>query len=151
MAQGLPVENALREVLCDELNLRLVSTVTQRPRSARELSIVLGIPVSRTYRRIKRLEHEGVIAVRDRVPSGYGKRENLYESRLKAFEISYEVGSLEVRMQVEGRPPVVEREEFREEILAKLNSPFFDVGAGADLDEGTRAEPGPLRGASPSV
>lgn len=133
------MENALREVLCDELNLRMVSAVTQRPRSARELSIVLGIPVSRTYRRIKRLEKEGVLAVRSRVPSGYGKRENLYESRLRGFEISYEVGSLEVRMEVEGRDPILEREEFREEILSKLNSPFFEAMGGVQLAKEAQA------------
>lgn len=136
------MENALREVLCDELNLRMVSAVTQRPRSARELSMVLGIPVSRTYRRIKRLEKEGVLAVRSRVPSGYGKRENLYESRLRAFEVNYEVGSLEVRMEVEGREPVLEREEFREEILSKLNSPFFEAMGGVELaKEAAAADP----------
>ncbi|HEX9709244.1 MAG TPA: winged helix-turn-helix domain-containing protein [Candidatus Thermoplasmatota archaeon] len=120
----------------------MVSTVTQRPRSARELSIVLGIPVSRTYRRIKRLEKEGVLAVRDRVPSGYGKRENLYESRLRGFEIRYEVGSLEVRMEIEGREPIVARQEFREEILAKLSSPMFEALGGPEAGDGAlRAEP----------
>jgi DNA-binding MarR family transcriptional regulator len=150
MVQGPTMETALREVLCDELNLRMVSAVAMRPQSARELSRFLGIPVSRTYRRIKRLEKEGVIAVRDRVPSDYGKRENLYESRLKAFEISFEVGTLDVRMEVEGRAPVVLREEFREEIMAKLNSPFFDTVGALALAEESAADV--VRGrASPSA
>ncbi len=141
------MESALREVLCDELNLRMVATVAQRPRSARELSIVLQIPVSRTYRRIKRLQKEGILAVRDRVPSGYGKRENLYESRLRSFEVRYEVGSLEVRLDVEGREPIVQRQEFREEIMAKLTSPVIESLGAAPESEAAPKER--ITGAAP--
>jgi predicted ArsR family transcriptional regulator len=120
----------LVELFSDELNLRMISAVSVRARSARELASLLNIPVSRTYRRIKRLETEGVIAVRDRVPSGFGKRENLYESRLRSFQIAYEVGSITLRCLVEGRAPVEFHEEFREEILSKLQQPWVESEAG---------------------
>jgi len=122
----------------------MIAAVSVRPRSARELASLLHIPVSRTYRRIKRLENEGVVAVRDRVPSGFGKRENLYESRLRSFEITYEVGSIAMRCLVEGRPPVEFREEFREEILTKLQQPWVES------DGATAVAPAP-GGPSPSI
>ena len=120
------MEAALVELFSDELNLRMISAVTEKPRSARELALLLKIPVSRTYRRIKRLEVEGILGVKDRVPSGFGKRENLYESRLITFEIVYEVGSVRLRCQVEGRPAVTAEEQFRDEILAKLQMPWAE-------------------------
>src|SRR6266850_4405028 len=123
---GCAMESTLVELFCDELNMRMIAAVSQRPRSARELAALLRIPVSRTYRRLKRLENEGVVAVRDRVPSGFGKRENLYESRLTSFEITYEVGSIRLRCLVQGRAPVEFHEEFREEILTKLQQPWVE-------------------------
>ncbi len=120
------MESALVEVFSDELNLRMISAVTERPRSARELALLLKIPVSRTYRRIKRLENEGILAVRDRVPSGFGKRENLYESRLRSFEIVYEVGAVHMNCVVDGREPVRYDEQFRDEIMAKLAAPWSE-------------------------
>ena len=120
------MEPALVELFSDELNLRMIAAVSERPRSARELALLLKIPVSRTYRRIKRLENEGILAVRDRVPSGFGKRENLYESRLKTFEVTYEVGAIHMRCLVEGRTPILVDEQFREEIMAKLQTPWAE-------------------------
>lgn len=125
------MESTLVELFCDELNMRMIAAVSQRPRSARELAALLRIPVSRTYRRLKRLENEGVVAVRDRVPSGFGKRENLYESRLTSFEITYEVGSIRLRCDVQGRDPIEVTEQFRDEIMAKLQTPWADASMGA--------------------
>ena len=136
------MESALVEVFSDELNLRMISAVTERPRSARELALLLKIPVSRTYRRIKRLENEGLLAVRDRVPSGFGKRENLYESKLRSFEIVYEVGAVHMNCVVEGREPVRYDEQFREEIMAKLAAPW---------SESAQAPAAPVAGAAPTV
>lgn len=136
------MESALVEVFSDELNLRMISAVTERPRSARELALLLKIPVSRTYRRIKRLENEGILAVRDRVPSGFGKRENLYESRLKSFEIVYEVGAVHMNCVVDGREPLHYDEQFRDEIMAKLAAPW---------SESADAPSAPVAGANPAV
>jgi len=122
----------------------MISAVSVRPRSARELAGLLSIPVSRTYRRIKRLENEGVIAVKDRVPSGFGKRENLYESRLRSFEIIYEVGSITLRCLVEGRAPLEFHEQFREEILSKLQQPWVE-------SEGAATAAAPSLGPSPTL
>jgi DNA-binding MarR family transcriptional regulator len=124
------MDPSLVELFCDDLNMRMISAVGQRPRSARELAILLKIPVSRTYRRIKRLENAGILAVRDRVPSGFGKRENLYESRLRSFEIVYEVGAISLHCIVEGREPIVMTEQFRDEILMKLQTPWNDAVMG---------------------
>jgi hypothetical protein len=136
------MENALVEVFADELNLRMIAAVSERPRSARELAIMLSIPVSRTYRRIKRLENEGILAVRDRVPSGFGKRENLYESRLKSFEVTYEVGAVRMQCLVDGREPVRYEEQFRDEVMAKLQAPW---------SESADAPAMPLGGPSPTL
>jgi len=136
------MESALVEVFSDELNLRMISAVTERPRSARELALLLKIPVSRTYRRIKRLENEGILAVRDRVPSGFGKRENLYESKLRSFEIVYEVGAVHMNCVVDGREPVRFDEQFRDEIMAKLAAPW---------SESADAPAVPMGGPTPTV
>ena len=127
----------------DGLNLRMISAVTEKPRSARELAILLKIPVSRTYRRIKRLEVEGMLAVKSRVPSGFGKRENLYESKLKGFEIVYEVGSVRVRCQVEGREPILFEEQFRDEIMNKLQMPWAETAQAPT--------PAPMGGPAPAA
>ncbi len=137
------MEPALVELFSDELNLRMIAAVTEKPRSAREIALLLKIPVSRTYRRIKRLEVEGILAVRDRVPSGFGKRENLYESRLKTFEVVFEVGAVRMRCHVEGREPVTVNEQFRDEIMAKLQMPWA---------ESSQAQPpAPVGGPAPTA
>jgi DNA-binding Lrp family transcriptional regulator len=137
------MDGELVEIFSDELNLRMIASVSERPRSARELALMLRIPVSRTYRRIKRLENAGILAVRDRVPSGFGKRENLYESRLRTFEILYEVGAVHVNCVVEGREPIRVDEVFRDEIMTKLQTPWTE-SAEAPLTQSAIGGPSPM-------
>lgn len=137
------MDPAIVELFSDELNLRMIAVLSEKPRSARELALMLKIPMSRTYRRIKRLELEGILGVRDRVPSGFGKRENLYEARLKSFEVVYEVGRVRLRCHVEGREPVAFEEQFRDEIVAKLQMPW--------AESAKAPPPGPLNAFTPTV
>ena len=67
----------LPRLLMDECNLKILSATTYKPRSARELSYIFGIPLASCYRKIKELEDQGFIKAVSRELTREGDRKSV--------------------------------------------------------------------------
>jgi DNA-binding transcriptional ArsR family regulator len=75
------------KVLADPQRLRLLSEMTDRPRTVRQLAEWLGVPKTRLYYHVKRLEEHGLIRVTDRrIVSGIEER--TYEATARNWTVS---------------------------------------------------------------
>jgi predicted ArsR family transcriptional regulator len=81
----------------DPTRLKILSVTSQEPKSARDIANMFHIPLGRCYRKIKKLEEDGLLAVVDREPTEDGKKQNVYLSQLKMVSITYEIGRLTIK------------------------------------------------------
>ena len=96
----------------DPTRLKILSVTSQEPKSARDIANMFHIPLGRCYRKIKKLEEDGLLAVVDREPTEDGKKQNVYLSQLKMVSITYEIGRLTIKAVINGQAPL----EFIEEL-----------------------------------
>ncbi|MEM3851560.1 MAG: winged helix-turn-helix domain-containing protein [Methanomassiliicoccales archaeon] len=88
------------QLLTDEYAAKILTAIMKAPMSAQQLSEMLGIPIAACYRRIKLLEHHGLIVCKERKLSQQGKRINYYVSMVKNAYIFFEDGKLRVRLEL---------------------------------------------------
>lgn len=86
-----------------------ILTATAEPRSARELSECLDIPIATSYRRIDELLDAGLLALDDRVRSAGGRRTKVYRRDVNAINIEFDDD--EIRVSLEDRRSGTERTE----------------------------------------
>ena len=96
----------------DPTRLKILSVTSKEPKSARDIANMFNIPLGRCYRKIKKLEEDGLLAVVDREPTEDGKKQNVYLSQLKMVSITYEIGRLTIKAVINGQAPL----EFIEEL-----------------------------------
>ncbi|HKZ59159.1 MAG TPA: helix-turn-helix domain-containing protein [Candidatus Thermoplasmatota archaeon] len=112
----------LPKLLMDEYNLKILSATTFKPRSARELSYIFGIPLASCYRKIKELEDEGLIKAVSRELTREGKRYSKYQSQVGSVRIAFEGGRLKMQLNLAWRQPI-EIEETPESMMQKVEKP----------------------------
>lgn len=76
------------------------------PKSARELSDQLGIPIATTYRRIESLVEADLLTEVGRELSDRGRRSSVYRRTIDGLAISFENGDVTVASTE--RPPLAE-------------------------------------------
>jgi predicted ArsR family transcriptional regulator len=69
------------------------------PRSARELSEHLDIPIATSYRRIEELLDAGLLSLEDRVRSAGGRRTKVYQRDIDGITIEFDDGDLEISLE----------------------------------------------------
>lgn len=80
------------KVLADPQRLRLLSEMTDRPRTVKQLAEWLGVPKTRLYYHVRKLEEHGLLQVSDRrVVSGIEER--TYEATARNWTVSDELWS----------------------------------------------------------
>jgi DNA-binding Lrp family transcriptional regulator len=112
----------LPKLLMDEYNLKILSATTFKPRSARELAYIFGIPLASCYRKIKELEDNGLIKAVSRELTREGKRYSKYQSQVGSIKIAFEQGRLKMNLQLAWRQPI-EIEETPETMMARVEKP----------------------------
>jgi DNA-binding Lrp family transcriptional regulator len=112
----------LPKLLMDEYNLKILSATTFKPRSARELSYIFGIPLASCYRKIKELEDQGLIKAVSRELTREGKRYSKYQSQVGSVRIAFEGGRLKMSLNLAWRQPI-EIEETPESMMQKVDKP----------------------------
>jgi DNA-binding transcriptional ArsR family regulator len=70
--------HGVHRALADPLRLRLVEWLMERPRSARELAVCVGLPADRLYYHLGQLEQAGLIEVTEYRRLARGKAERVY-------------------------------------------------------------------------
>jgi len=112
----------LPKILMDETNLKILSATTFKPRSARELSYIFGIPLASCYRKIKELEDQGFIKAVSRELTREGKRYSKYQSQVGSVKIAFENGHLRMQLQLAWRQPIT-IEESAESMMQRVEKP----------------------------
>ena len=79
-----------------------ILTATSEPRSARELSERLDIPIATSYRRIAELLDAGLLKLDDRVRSAGGRRMKVYRRDVDAISIEFDEEAIEVSLEDRG-------------------------------------------------
>ncbi len=111
----------------DPARLKILSVTSHEPKSARDIAKIFNLPLGRCYRKIKRLEEDGLLAVVDREPTEDGKKQNVYLSQLKMVSITYEIGRLTIRAVINGQAPLEFIEELDQYLYPEENPSYDSV------------------------
>ena len=76
-------------ILTDETSLQIMKLIDKRELSARNISSTLNIPISSTYKKIKRLEELKLIRVTKVIRTLDGMDESFYTLSIKQISVTY--------------------------------------------------------------
>ena len=76
-------------ILTDEPSLQIMKLIDKRELSARNISSTLNIPISSTYKKIKRLEELKLIRVTKVIRTLDGMDESFYTLSIKQISVTY--------------------------------------------------------------
>jgi len=76
-------------ILTDEPSLQIMKLIDKRELSARNISSTLNIPISSTYKKIKRLEELKLIRVTKVIRTLDGMDESFYTLAIKQISVTY--------------------------------------------------------------
>jgi predicted ArsR family transcriptional regulator len=87
--------NEILASLGDEYSIEILRA-THTPRSARELSELLDVPIATCYRRIEALVEAGLLAEEGRELSDRGRRSSVYRRTVDGIALTFEEGSVDL-------------------------------------------------------
>ena len=77
----------LHEII-DEITVKLISSTIDTAKSVFQICYENKIPLSSTYRKIKKLQHDGLISIEKIETDGKGRRVALYRSKIKSLDFN---------------------------------------------------------------
>ena len=85
---GNSIENdiSLIHEISDDMAFRIITSIRDSPKAATQISIENNIPLSSTYKKIKKLQKCGVVRVHRSEIDESGKRVLFYKSNIASFE-----------------------------------------------------------------
>jgi hypothetical protein len=91
---GNLVENniSLIHEISDDMAFRIITSINNSAKAATQISIENKIPLSSTYKKIKKLQKYGVVRIYRSEIDGSGKKVLLYRSNIASFEFKIEKG-----------------------------------------------------------
>lgn len=101
-------ELGLAQILTDEYNMNILAATTHKARSARELAFMFDIPLASCYRKLRELKTAGLIEEEGSELTPDGKRYRVYRSRTGCVTLTYEKGTLRMRVDVTYRSSPLE-------------------------------------------
>lgn len=87
------------DVLTDETSIQIMSVLDNHERSARVISSILNIPISSTYKKIKRLEQLKIIRITKVVRTLEGMDESFYTLSIKEINVTYKNNAFSFNIQ----------------------------------------------------
>lgn len=92
---GNSIENDISLVheISDEMAFRIIQSIKDNPKAATRISIENNIPLSSTYKKIKKLQKYGVVRIHRSEIDESGKRVLFYKSNIASFEFRIEKGA----------------------------------------------------------
>jgi len=91
----------MSQTVMDPYSARILLGTCESAVSALDLSHRFGIPIAACYRRIRQLEHLGLVYCERALPSRNGKGLQLFRSRLKSVRVSLEEGRLKASIVID--------------------------------------------------
>jgi predicted transcriptional regulator len=77
----------LQEII-DEISFKLITSTIDTPKTAAQVSAENSIPLSSTYKKIKKLQDVGVLFIEKIELDGNGKKVIYYRSKIKSMELN---------------------------------------------------------------
>ncbi len=91
----------IAQLLADEYTIKIFELTYDRPYSAQEISLLLDIPIACAYRRVNKLEGEGLLKCVGRPVTTGGKRQKVFMSQVKNITVMFENGKLKAWKNLE--------------------------------------------------
>lgn len=88
------------KLLTEEYSAKILLATMGKPKSAKQLSKNLDIPIAACYRKIKQLEKAELIFCVERKLNQSGKRVSVYKSKMKSAKIMFERGKIKAKMEM---------------------------------------------------
>src|SRR5918995_3595663 len=80
--------------ISDDMAFRIITSISDSAKAVTRISIENKIPLSSTYKKIKKLQKCGVVRIYRSEMDGTGKKVLLYRSNIASFEFKIERGGL---------------------------------------------------------
>jgi hypothetical protein len=92
---GNSIENEISLVheISDEMAFRIIVSIRDCPKAATQISIENNIPLSSTYKKIKKLQKYGLVRIHRSEIDESGKRVLFFKSNIASFEFRIEKGA----------------------------------------------------------
>src|SRR5688500_20257374 len=83
---SIALEISLIHEISDEMAFRIITSIRDSPKAATQISIENNIPLSSTYKKIKKLQKYEVVRIQRSEIDESGKRELIYKSNITSNE-----------------------------------------------------------------
>jgi hypothetical protein len=93
----------LLQDIIDETTLKIISSTIDVPKNVFQICYDNKIPLSSTYKKIRKLQQEGLVSIEKIETDGKGKRVALYRSRIKSLEFNLKKESLLLQFEQNDR------------------------------------------------
>lgn len=87
------------DVLTDETSLQIMNLLDKDDLSARTISSILNVPISSTYKKIKRLEKLKLIRITKVIRTLEGMDESFYTLSIKEINVTYKNNEFSFEIQ----------------------------------------------------
>jgi predicted transcriptional regulator len=98
----------IAQILTDEYNMNILAATSHKARSARELAFMFDIPLASCYRKLRELAAAGLIEQEGSELTADGKRYKVYRSRIGSVTLTYEKGTLRMKVDMNYRAAPLE-------------------------------------------
>ena len=78
----------LLQELVDSISYRLIISTIDRPKTAAQVAVENDLPLSSTYKKIRKLQDVGMLFIEKIELDGKGKKVVFYRSRIKSMEFN---------------------------------------------------------------
>ncbi|MGI0102253.1 MAG: ArsR/SmtB family transcription factor [Nitrosotalea sp.] len=92
-------DDEILAILGDEYGREILSVLTKNELNAQEISVILGIPASTTYRKVKQLENLGLVKKTKVVRTLEGLDESYYRSLVSGIEVKFLDGEISCKLE----------------------------------------------------
>jgi hypothetical protein len=82
--------------ISDDMAYRIITSIIDSAKAATQISIENKIPLSSTYKKIKKLQRNGLVRIQKYELDETGKKVLLYKSNIANFEFKMERGRLHI-------------------------------------------------------
>ena len=85
--------------IIDEITLKIISSTIDAPKNVFQICYDNKIPLSSTYKKIRKLQQEGLVSIEKIETDGKGKRVALYRSKIKSFDFNLKKESILLQLE----------------------------------------------------
>jgi predicted methyltransferase len=78
----------LLQNIIDKTTLKIISSIIDVPKNVFQICYDNKIPLSSTYRKIRKLQQEGLVSIEKIETDGKGRRVALYRSKIKSLDFN---------------------------------------------------------------